>query len=97
MRRLFVELDSIMWEPRTFDDVVERIVRCVSTDYGPLHEQELQGVPGPLQIQILPFALEHHDGSLNSEEKKVTLVKKVVASFLRECLAVELGGAHGID
>jgi hypothetical protein len=86
-----------MWEPKAFDGVVKRIIRCVERDYGPLPEPELQGVSGPLHIQVLPFALEHRDRSLNSEKKKASLVKKIVASFLRECLEVELGGVHGVD
>jgi hypothetical protein len=79
-----------MWGPGAFDRVVKRIIHCVSTEYGPMSEEELVGASRKSQCLILPFDLGQDNANVGFKGKRASLVKKIVASFLRECLEIEI-------
>jgi hypothetical protein len=77
-----------MWGPKAFDGVVKRIIQCISEEYGPLSQEELTGVPS--HKRVLPFDIERDQANGGFKERKASLVKKIIAAFLRECLEVEI-------
>ena len=79
-----------MWGPTALNGVVKRIARFIATEFGTLSKEELAGVSPRLNGLILPFDVEEGDGLLGFEERKGALVKKIVVSFMRECLDVDI-------
>ena len=79
-----------MWGPTALNGVVKRIARFAATEFGTLSKEELAGVSPRLNGLILPFDVEEGDGLLGFEERKGALVKKIVVSFVRECLDVDI-------
>lgn len=82
-----------MFGPTDLNLVVKRILRHVETTYGPplSSTSDNRGA-----FQMLPFQIDEIEaGIVSFEAKQATLIKKIVAAFIRECLHMPTELAYG--
>lgn len=87
---MILDPQSILFGPTTLDAVVKRIMRMISVTFGPISDADLVTSQNS-EDHILPFEMQTRDGNGSGfESKRASLVRKIIVSFMRECLDVDV-------
>jgi len=82
-----LEPESILFGPTALTVAVKGIIQHIETKYGPLSNSEDLAAG---ELQTLHFEVDRVESGLSLEDKRATLVKRIVYAFVRECLDMPL-------